>query len=118
MHPNIALGKYGEELAAKHLEASGCVILDRNWRCRHGELDIVARDGDELVVCEVKTRNGDRFGSPLEAITARKLRTLRTLALAWIAERGMNTRTIRLDIIGVTPSAADGTIIHHIRGVS
>lgn len=118
MHRNIALGKHGEELAVAHLEASGLVILDRNWRCRHGELDIVARDGDDLVVCEVKTRSSDRFGTPLEAITGRKLKTLRTLALAWIAERGLNARTIRLDVIGVTASAKDGTIIHHIRGIT
>jgi putative endonuclease len=53
-----ALGRHGEEVAARHLAAAGLVILDRNWRCAAGEIDIVAADGDALVICEVKTRRG------------------------------------------------------------
>ena len=64
-----ALGRYGEDVAARHLLSEGFVVLDRNWRCDVGEIDIVARDGDTLVVCEVKTRSGTGFGSPLEAVT-------------------------------------------------
>jgi len=64
-----ALGDYGERLAAAELERRGLEVLDRNWRCREGEIDIVARHRGSLVVCEVKTRRGDRYGSALEAIT-------------------------------------------------
>lgn len=117
MHRNLALGKFGEDLAARHLENSGCELLDRNWRCRAGELDIVARDGDVLVVCEVKTRTNELFGSPLEAITPRKLKALRMLALAWIAEHAVNARTIRLDVIGITTNGPNGPVLHHLRGV-
>ncbi len=67
-----ALGKYGEDLAARRLVDAGFSLLDRNWRCRDGEIDIVARDGDVLVVCEVKTRRDVGFGTPLEAVTPAK----------------------------------------------
>ena len=68
-----ALGDYGERLACRYLAGRGFTILDRNWRCARGELDIVARDGDALVVCEVKTRSDEGFGAPFEAVTRRKL---------------------------------------------
>ena len=71
-----ALGDYGERIAAAHLIAAGMTILDRNWRCPEGEIDIVARDGDALVVCEVKTRRGNGFGGPLEAINPVKAQRL------------------------------------------
>ena len=80
MRAKDALGAYGERVAAAHLVAAGMTVLDRNWRCPIGEIDIVARDGDVLVVCEVKTRRGDGFGHPLEAVTARKAARLRRLA--------------------------------------
>lgn len=117
MHRKDALGRFGEDLAARHLVDTGAVILDRNWRCRAGELDIVARDGDALVICEVKTRSSDRYGTPLEAITNRKLRNLRSLALAWITEHAVNAGTIRLDVIGITTSGPGAPVIHHLRDV-
>ena len=67
-----ALGAYGEELAARHLRERGLVVLDRNWRCPLGEIDLVLRDGDTLVVCEVKTRSGVGYGTPHEAVTPAK----------------------------------------------
>jgi len=67
-----AVGDYGEQVACAHLTDAGLEVLERNWRCDQGELDIVARDGDTLVFCEVKTRRSDRFGSPLEAVTRAK----------------------------------------------
>lgn len=76
------LGRYGEDVAVRHLHDQGLVILERNWRCRAGEIDIVARHGDVLVFCEVKTRRSDRFGSPVEAVTPRKLARMRVLAAA------------------------------------
>ena len=79
-------GRLGEDLAAAHLVGQGLVVLDRNWRCEIGELDIVARDGDDLVVCEVKTRSTRLFGDPLEAVTAVKAARLRRLAARWVTE--------------------------------
>ena len=75
----------GEELAARYLAEQGWVVLDRNWRCTHGEIDLVARDGDCLVFCEVKTRRGLGYGSPTEAIAYAKLHRLRQLAAEWIS---------------------------------
>ena len=69
-----ALGRYGEQLACRYLSDTGFRILDRNWRCARGEIDIVARDAADLVVCEVKTRSGAQFGAPFEAVTRQKLR--------------------------------------------
>ena len=71
------LGRYGEEVAAEHLVAAGLTIVARNWRCREGEVDIVALDGDVLVMCEVKTRRGVGFGTPLDAVTPAKAARLR-----------------------------------------
>ena len=90
MRTRNAVGRYGEDLAARYLTAEGFVILERNWRCELGEIDIVARDGDALVVCEVKTRRGLNYGSPLESITYRKLTTLRKLAGRWLQTHQLN----------------------------
>ena len=107
MHRKDALGRYGEELAARHLADSGLAILERNYRCESGEIDIVARDGDVLVVCEVKTRAGLAFGAPIEAVTATKARRLRVLACQWLADhRGVRPATVRFDVVGVL--SADG----------
>ncbi len=79
------LGRRGEDLAARFLEQQGLVVLSRNWRCRHGEVDLVATDADKLVVCEVKTRSGTRFGEPAEAVTGRKAARIRRVTQAWLA---------------------------------
>lgn len=81
------LGRYGEEVAAAHLVAAGLTIVDRNWRCREGEVDIIALDGDVLVMCEVKTRRGVGFGTPLDAVTPAKAARLRRLALHWLTDQ-------------------------------
>jgi putative endonuclease len=81
------LGRYGENVAAAHLRAAGLTILARNWRCPEGEVDIVAMDGDVLVVCEVKTRRGVGFGTPLDAVTPAKAARLRRLALYWLTNQ-------------------------------
>lgn len=84
-----ALGRYGEDLAARRLAAAGMTVLERNWRCgRTGEIDIVARDGDVLVVCEVKTRRGGAFQHPMAAVTPQKARRLLALAARWIQAHG------------------------------
>ena len=79
------LGRRGEDEAVRYLERRGLVVLSRNWRCRDGELDVVAVDTDRLVVCEVKTRSGTRFGEPAEAVTPRKAARIRRVTQAWLA---------------------------------
>ena len=97
------LGRRGEEVAARRLEASGLKVLDRNWRCGEGELDIVAWDpGEEqLVICEVKTRSGDGYGTPFEAVTQGKRRKQRRLAQLWLTEHRTPWVAIRFDVVGV-----------------
>jgi putative endonuclease len=112
------LGRYGENLAATHLETSGLEVVQRNWRCRDGELDIIARDGSTLVVCEVKTRAGLGFGSPLEAVTRPKLLRLRHLAAQWLHD---NTppwaHAIRIDVIGIVYPPGGDPVLEHVRDV-
>lgn len=117
IHPVNAkddLGRRGERAAAAHLEGLGYRILDRNWRCPIGELDLVAVDGRELVVVEVKTRTSRAFGDPLEAVDDRKLARLCVLAGAWRrAHPGVRTRGTRIDLIGVViPRHAEPTLDH------
>ena len=110
------LGKRGEELASAFLISSGYEIIDRNWRCAQGEIDVVATRADEVVFVEVKTRSSVAFGHPLEAITVPKLARLRRLAAAWCEVHPApphGRRRIRIDAIGViAPSRAPATIEH------
>jgi putative endonuclease len=110
-----AVGAYGEKLAARHLTDQGLVLLDQNWRCSDGEIDLVLRDGDEVVFCEVKTRRGGAFGSPAEAIGWRKVRKLRQLAVRWLATSGVHARQIRFDVVEVRPQPRGRTRVEHIR---
>jgi putative endonuclease len=111
-----AVGEYGERLAARHLNDAGMVVLDRNWRCPHGEIDIVARDGDVLVFCEVKTRRGDGFGQPVDAVVATKVRRLRRLAAQWMATSGLCPAEIRFDVVSVLPQTRGAARVEHLRG--
>jgi putative endonuclease len=113
-----ALGRYGEELAARHLVEDGFVLLERNWRCDEGELDILARDGDVLVVCEVKTRSSLTHGSPFEAVTQRKLHRLERLGMRWMRERGVRPRSMRVDVVSVLRPSSGRSVIEHVRGLS
>jgi putative endonuclease len=112
-----ALGRYGEEVAARHLVSDGFVVLERNWRCELGELDIVARDHDVLVVCEVKTRRSASHGSPFEAVTERKLHRIERLGLRWMRERGLRPTTMRVDVVSVLHPASGPTVVEHVRGL-
>lgn len=113
------LGARGERLAARALEGSGYDIVDRNWRCPLGELDIVARHDDCLVFVEVKTRSSFEYGHPFEAITRAKLARLRRLAAAWIAAHpGERVRRIRIDAIAVLAPRDAPAAIEHLEGVS
>ncbi|MCZ2824103.1 MULTISPECIES: YraN family protein [unclassified Modestobacter] len=108
-----ALGAYGERVAVRALTDAGLQVLDRNWRCRDGELDIVARDGQALVFCEVKTRTGTGFGHPAEAVTAGKRRRLRVLARAWLAAHDQRAPDLRFDVVGVhVPSSGPARVTH------
>lgn len=117
MRAKDALGRYGEDLAVDLLRREGLIILDRNWRCDAGELDVLARDGESLVVCEVKTRRSLAHGSPAEAVGPRKMRRLRELALRWLDEQEVYVPVIRFDVVGVLVPASGPPIINYLRGV-
>ncbi len=114
-----ALGGRGEDIAAAHLEAQGWRIIERNWRCPAGELDIIAwdEDAEALVFVEVKSRSSLAFGEPLEAITWRKLAKLRELAILWLRVTEPRVRTIRLDAIGVLILRGGELELTHLRGI-
>jgi putative endonuclease len=111
-----AVGAYGERVAVAHLLAQGMVLLDRNWRGRAGEIDIILRDGSAIVFCEVKTRRGDRFGAPAEAVVPTKVRRLRRLAAQWLAQAGVRPAEVRFDVVSVLPQPAGAARIEHLRG--
>jgi putative endonuclease len=111
------LGRRGEELAAHFLVNAGMSIVDRNWRCSQGEIDIVARDGDELAFVEVKTRSTVAFGHPLEAITVAKLARLRRLAAAWCETHPDAYRAIRIDAVAVIVPFRGPVEIEHLARV-
>lgn len=95
------LGQWGEKLAAIHLEASGLTIIERNWRCRGGEIDLVARDDETIVFVEVKTRRGRDYGAPEEALTPHKARKLLELGQQYMADRELDDVDWRVDLVAV-----------------
>jgi putative endonuclease len=114
-----AVGRFGEDVAVRFLEDAGFRVLERNWRSPirelPGELDIVARDGDVIVVCEVKTRSGRGFGSPAEAVTWKKQAQVRKLARAWLSANDVGfAADIRFDVLGVL-RGTDGVSVEHLR---
>jgi len=112
-----ALGVYGEAYAARHLVEQGMVLLERNWRCDAGEIDLVLRDGRVLVVCEVKTRSSTAYGSALEGVTARKAARLRRLAARWLAEHQLHPDEVRIDLVGVLVPRGRTPQLDHVKGV-
>lgn len=113
----LALGSYGERLAARHLLEQGMVLLDRNWSCDAGEIDLVLRDGDVLVICEVKTRTSVDFGGPLEAVNEVKLRRLRRLGVRWLQEHRVRAPEVRFDMVGVVRPRRGPSVVEHVRGI-
>lgn len=111
-----AFGAWGEGVAAEYLLDAGMILLDRNWRCRDGELDIIAREAETIVFCEVKTRRSDAFGPPAGAVVGQKARRLRRLAAQWLAQRSEPVAEIRFDVICVMPSRQGAPVIEHLRG--
>lgn len=116
MRAKDAVGRYGEQVAARYLQSVGLTLLDRNWRCSVGEIDIVAREDDVVVICEVKTRRGLDFGAPVEAVTPAKVRRLRTLGLRWLAEEGRPYTTLRFDVVSVVAKPRGAAAVEHLRG--
>jgi len=115
---NRSLGRYGEELAARYLrEHEGMVLLDRNWRCREGEIDLVLRHGNVLVICEVKTRSSRIGGHPLEAVDPSKFARLRRLAAQWMLARGVRVDEVRVDLVGIVQPRRGAAVIDHVAGV-
>ncbi len=112
------MGRYGEDVAARHLGEGGLVVLERNWRCEVGEIDIVAREGAVLVVCEVKTRSSGAYGPPSAAVTPAKAARLRRLAVRWVQERGVHPDEIRIDVVAVVRGPRGAAQVEHLRGVA
>lgn len=115
---NHALGRYGEQVAATHLESLGMTVIERNWTSRYGEIDIVARDGTTLVVCEVKTRTGRAYGTPLEAVTSHKAARLRRLAAHWLQVHDLEPPALRIDVVAVTVPRRGAAQVERISGVA
>jgi putative endonuclease len=115
----VQLGAMGEALAVDHLTRIGLRILNRNWRCRYGELDVIACDEATrtVVFVEVKTRTGDGYGGLAHAVTERKVRRLRRLAGLWLAGQEERWAAVRIDVIGVRIGRHHVPEIMHLQGV-
>lgn len=116
MRAKDQLGKAGEDYALRHLVGAGFEIVERNWRCDEGEIDIVAVDGKTLVVVEVKTRSSTDYGLPVEAVTWRKAAKLRQLAALWVRERQCRL-PVRVDVVSIVMPRTGRTELQHYRGV-
>ena len=116
--PRRVVGAAGEDAVAAWYVGEGYEVLDRNWRCVHGEIDIVARHGDCLVFCEVKTRRSQRFGSPVEAVHPRKAARLRRLAAAWLQAHEVYAPQVRIDVIGILCVPGTPPRVSHLESVA
>ncbi|GAB0107536.1 YraN family protein [Nocardia sp. JMUB6875] len=117
MAQHVALGAQGEELAARFLREAGMEIVDRNWRCRSGEIDIIGRDGEVTVFVEVKTRRGLTCGPPQEAVTYLKQQRIRTAAQYWLREQPGPWRRVRFDVVAVLLRLGREPEIRHLKAV-
>jgi len=110
-----ALGRYGELIAARCLTDSGHQLIETNWRCRRGEIDIIAAEGRTLVICEVKTRSSLAFGEPAAAVDAAKAQRLRVLAAQWLVEHPGSWDAVRFDVVAVLRRATGPARVRHLR---
>lgn len=115
---NATLGRYGEDVAARALCDQGMVVIDRNWRCPEGEIDLVLRDGSTLVVCEVKTRSSVDYGHPFEAVDDDKAERLQRLAFQWLRAHDVRPSDVRLDMVAVLRGRKGAATVEHVRGIS
>lgn len=109
------LGERGEDAAAAFLQRSGMTVVERNWRCPAGEVDIVALDGEAIVLVEVKTRRTVGKGTPEEAVTAAKRRRYAKLAAAYVQNAGVSDVDVRFDVVTLLVIAADRALLRHHR---
>jgi putative endonuclease len=109
-----AVGAYGERVAMRTLALAGFTILDHNWRCPEGELDLVARDERFIVFCEVKTRRSRWFGEPVDAVTAMRVLRIRGAATAWLAAHPRHRGEVRFDVICVWPQRTGPARVSHL----
>jgi putative endonuclease len=117
-HGNLQeLGAAGEKEVSRYLQKRGVLIVDRNWRIKGGEIDLVAEDAGTIVFVEVKTRRSFAFGSPLEAITPEKAFRLQRLALAWMAINKRWGQDYRIDCAGVWMDGHGGCEIDYRKAV-
>ena len=114
---NSELGKIGEDIATVYLQSLGYEILERNWRFKRVELDIVAQTNSTLVFCEVKTRRSKSHGAPSDAITPLKLQHIRTAALHWLSNNQSRHQGIRFDAISVIYCDGQPATINHLKGI-
>ncbi|CRK58620.1 Endonuclease [Alloactinosynnema sp. L-07] len=115
MPPHLRLGRLGEDIAVRYLEGAGLVILARNWRCGDGELDVVATDRSQLVICEIKTRSSTAYGTPTEAVDDAKADRIRRLATKWRLHYRLWHCPIRFDIVSVLwPPGGEAQVKHLI----
>lgn len=117
MKPKDRLGRHGEDLAVEYLEAQGMLVVERNWRCAGGEIDIVALDGDALVIAEVKTRRTLDYGHPFEAVGPEKLARLHRLGSAWCRDRELRMPLRRVDVVAVVDDGGGEALVEHLKGV-
>jgi putative endonuclease len=117
MRVKDAVGRFGEQLAAERLLADGLTVVERNWRCSDGEVDIVATEGSTLVFVEVKTRSSPAYGDPAEAIVPAKAARIRRLAVRWLIEHPEPYwPQVRFDVVAVVRRGPDGPTVRHLRG--
>jgi putative endonuclease len=114
--PRHELGRRAEALAHDHLVGADLVVVARNWRCRHGEIDLVATAPGLVVFCEVKARRSSAYGSPAAAVTARKQARLRALAAAWLAATAHPPSRVRFDVVTVTWPRGGSAVLEHLEG--
>ena len=111
------LGAWGEAVAERYLIKKGYRITERNFRCKAGEIDIIAYDGTRLVFVEVKTRRNQKYGLPCEAVNASKIRHLIKTAAYYMMIHSMESRDARIDIIEII-KAESGVYFRHIKGIT
>ena len=115
MRAKDGVGRYGEDVAARHLAEAGLQIVARNWRCAEGEIDIVALERGAVVICEVKTRSSAACGLPVEAITRKKADRLRRLAALWLQEHPARGADVRFDVVSVMRQMSGPALVEHVR---
>jgi putative endonuclease len=117
MVDRIVLGKWGEDLAVRHLQVAGYQVVERNWRCRSGEIDIICKAPGLVVFVEVKTRSGDGFGEPASAVTPAKAHRLRGLAAQWLHQtRPGGWNDVRFDIVSIVRRPGQLPELDHLEG--